>query len=144
MKSGLGICIVILWVSVSPNCQAQIQSNISFESYVDLIQEPKEEALSYLEELYAAFNAGKLKQSQFYFIVIIQDEAGKWEQVFIEVEEWEDGFILGMLASEMSVVEGPPLGAAFVFDEEKIVDWLVIDEDGREAGHFITRYLLGK
>lgn len=129
------------FIFISILTQAQILSNIGYDEYLVLIQEPKNEALSHLDDLYEDFNSGKYEDEQVYVIVIILDDDGKWEQVFMEVDSWEGELIAGILASEMGVVEGPPVGTAFIFEEEKVIDWLIIYEDGSEAGNYINRFL---
>jgi len=41
----------------------------------------------------------------------------------------------------MNVVSGYPKSAEFVIEQERVKDWLIIHEDGKEEGNFIVNYL---
>ncbi len=79
-----------------------------------------------------------------YVTVILRNEEYRWEQVFLEVLDWENEQITGRLVSQMNVVEGYPFGSIFELQDEQIVDWLVIFESGREEGNFVVKGLSGK
>lgn len=113
----------------------------AYESYLQSIEKPVTEAqnkLPYMKEFF--LNHGQ-EESEVYVIVIIRDESWRWEQVYVRVLLWDDDIIGGQLVNEMTVVSGYPEGAEFVIDQERVVDWLIIHQDGREEGNFILNYL---
>lgn len=113
----------------------------AYESYLQSIEKPVKEAqytISYVKDYF--LNYGK-EASEVYVIVIIRDESWRWEQVYLQVLLWEDDVIGGQLVNSMTVVSGYPRGAEFVIDQERVVDWLIIHEDGTEEGNFIINYL---
>jgi len=113
----------------------------AYESYLQSIEKPVTEAqsqLSYVKDYF--LNHGKNK-SEVYIVVILRDEIYRWEQVYIRVLLWEDDVIGGQLVNEMTVVSGYPRGAEFIIEKERVKDWLIIHEDGKEEGSFIVNYL---
>lgn len=113
----------------------------AYESYLQSIEKPATESqsqLSYVKDYF--LNHGENK-SEVYIVVILRDEYWRWEQVYVRVLLWEDDIIGGQLVSEMNVVSGYPTGAEFVIDQERVVDWLIIHEDGMKEGNFVVNYL---
>jgi hypothetical protein len=113
----------------------------AYENYLQSIEKPVTEAqkkLPYVKEYF--LNHGQ-EESEVYVVVIIRDEFWRWEQVYIRVLLWEDDVIGGQLINKMTVVSGYPKGAEFVIDQERVVDWLIIHEDGKQEGNYIVNYL---
>lgn len=139
---GLICLVLVMCVFTIQHAHAQIQTNISYERYLELIEEPKQYAVNQLPDVKRRFKSGDLDTADFFVVIILTDESDNWEQVFIQVERWNDGMVSGILASEMGIIEGAQAGDPFVFEEKHIVDWLIIYEDGKEEGNFIPQYLV--
>lgn len=130
-----------MFVFTIQQASAQIQTNISYERYLELIEEPKQTALDQLPAVKKRFKSDELDASDLFVVVILTDESDNWEQVFIHVERWNDEMVAGILASEMGIIEGAQPGDPFVFEEKHLVDWLIVYENGKEEGNFIAHYL---
>ncbi len=144
ISSGLKLIIVFfvffLFI-LSNSANAQIQSNLSYENYLELIDKPKKQAIKQLDTIKQRFLSGDLASADLFVVVILTEESGKWEQVFIHVDRWNDGMIAGTLASEMGVVGGANFGDPFVFEIEHVTDWLIIHNNGFVEGNFIAQFL---
>ena len=113
----------------------------AYKSYLQSIEKPVTEAqsqLSYVKDYF--LNHGE-NISEVYIVVILRDESYRWEQVYVRVLLWEDDVIGGQLVNNTTVVSGYPKEAEFVIDQDRVVDWLIIHENGREEGNFVVNYL---
>lgn len=122
-----------------PISKSQIDS--LYHQYLNQIEIPKKEALKKLPELKNKFITEQDQIDGLYFVVIMRDSIGLWEQVYMLVSQWDKDTINATLASEMNVVKGYPYGSTFLLTENNIVDWLLIYSDGKEEGNYIVKYL---
>jgi len=89
----------------------------------------------------ARYLSGLPAGENFFVTHILRDEAGKFEQVFILVQEIEDGTITGKIASDILAVQGYRGGQTVQLREADIVDWTISKADGSEEGNFVGKYL---
>lgn len=116
----------------------------AYENYLQSIDKPVMEAqaeLSYVQDYFLKYRGHR---SEVYVVVILRDEAYRWEQVYIKVLLWEDDIIGGQLVNEMTIVSGYPQGAEFVIEQERVIDWLIIHKDGKQEGNFVKDYFQAK
>jgi len=136
---GIGLILMVLF---SHDLQAQgTHYEDAYNDYLASIELPSEQAKTKLSYVKDYFLSHGRDESEVYVIVIIRDERWRWEQVYLRVMLWEEDNIGATLASKMSVVKGYPFGAEFVIEQGRVVDWLIVHEDGREEGNYIIRYL---
>jgi len=122
--------------------QGQTANNkLAYEGYLKSIEKPVTEAQNKLPYVKDYFLNNGQEGREVYVVVIIRDESWRWEQVYLRVLLWEDDVIGGQLVNEMTVVSGYPKGAEFVIDQERVVDWLIIHEDGKEEGNYVIQHL---
>ena len=77
----------------------------------------------------------------FFVTTRVRDKAGKFEQVFIEVQRIAKGKVTGIIASDVTVAEGFGRGERYTFREAEILDWHVSKPDGSEEGNFVGKFL---
>lgn len=77
----------------------------------------------------------------FFVTTELRDQAGRTEQVFIQVTRIEPGIITGKIASDIRLVGGYQAGQEHVFPEFAILDWLISKPDGTEEGNFVGKFL---
>lgn len=117
------------------------QSNdTAYYEYLESISELRNASLKELPLLKKKFLNGELDSAEVYFVVILRDSIGRWEQVYMRVRQWQEDNIAAELSTNMNVVKGYPFKSIFTFSEDKCIDWIVIYPNGKEEGNFIGKY----
>ena len=87
------------------------------------------------------FLVGLPPKHVFFVTARLYDDAGRWEQVFIEVKEIKDGVIKGLIANEIETVSGFKMADPYSLSESEVLDWTVSKPDGTEDGNFVGKFL---
>jgi len=87
------------------------------------------------------FLAGLPPKHSFFITTRLHDKEGRFEQVFILVQEIKDGTIKGRIANEITTVVGYKEGDEYSFPESELLDWTITKPDGTEDGNFIGKFL---
>ena len=85
--------------------------------------------------------SGLPRGETFFVTVILVDEAGRFEQVFILVNKIDGGVVEGRIASNIMTVRGYARDEVRQFSEADIVDWLIARPDGSEEGNVVGKFL---
>jgi hypothetical protein len=89
----------------------------------------------------ARFLSG-LPRGQIFFVTTrVHGAGGKFEQVFVRVDQIRDGMIQGRIASDVTVVPGYKRYDSYTFPEAQLLDWLIAHPDGSEEGNFVGKFL---
>lgn len=100
-----------------------------------------EKARKSYPEARVRFLAGLAPKHIFFVTARLYDDAGHWEQVFIEVKEIKDGVIKGLIANEIETVSGFKMADPYSLSESEVLDWTVSKPDGTEDGNFVGKFL---
>jgi hypothetical protein len=87
------------------------------------------------------FELGLPAGQSFFITTRLQDSRGRFEQVFIRVQSIERNRVIGVIASDLQMIEGYTAGQAYSFDEGDLLDWLIAKPDGSEEGNFVGKFL---
>jgi len=71
----------------------------------------------------------------------IYDDAGRFEQVFLQVKSWKDTTIVGLLSTPPELVKTHKQGEKMTFAEKDVYDWTISKPDGSEEGNFVGKFL---
>ena len=75
--------------------------------------------------------------------VLLTDQSGRREQVFVAVDGIRDGIISGRIWSNIAIVRGYHHGDRYLLPEAKLRDWTISKPDGSEEGNFVGKFLDG-
>lgn len=100
-----------------------------------------EQARKTYPEAKERFLAGLPAKNFFFVTTRLHDSAGRWEQVFIAVNEIKDGVITGLIASDIETVTGYKARDKYSFPESELIDWTIAKPDGSEEGNFVGKFL---
>ena len=87
------------------------------------------------------FLAGLPKGSVLFVTMNLREGTGKVEQVFVEVEKIDGLSIRGKVASHVLLLQGFSEGNPVVLSERELIDWVIVDADGKEEGNLVGKYL---
>jgi uncharacterized protein YegJ (DUF2314 family) len=87
------------------------------------------------------FLSGLPDGAAFFTTVKLHDNAGRMEQVFVQVMKIEGGRIAGVIASDITTVTSFHEGQAYTFPETEVLDWTIANPDGTQEGNLVGRFL---
>ncbi len=93
-----------------------------------------------LAEVKRRFLKGLKSGQSLYLTVRIADKYGHVEQVYIRTYLWKDAEVMGQITNNLYSVSGYRKGQSLTFDESDILDWTLIDTDGKEYGNYLGRF----
>ena len=93
-----------------------------------------------LAEVKRRFLNGLKKDNKLYLTIRIADQYGNVEQVYIRTYLWKDSTVMGQISNNLYSVSGYRPGQTISFDESDILDWTLIDADGKEYGNYLGRF----
>jgi hypothetical protein len=85
--------------------------------------------------------AGLPAGEKFFVTTRLHDKGGKFEQVFIRVTKIEAGTISGQIASKLDFVTEYKTGQSYSFPEAQLLDWVIVNAQGREEGNVVGKFL---
>jgi hypothetical protein len=148
--------VVIACASAGEPQQGTLSPNAPVDRPVAVEGRSSDEALARMRELTAPYTeqalatypdakgrylAGLPPGETFFVTTVLRDSAGRFEQVFVLVDQIDDGIVKGRIASEILSVDGYRRGQPHTFREADIVDWLISKPDGSEEGNFVGKFL---
>ncbi len=107
----------------------------------ELIAPHVKEALATYPDAKRRYLAGLPAGETFFVTTLLRDSSGRFEQVFILVDQIEGNVIKGRIASTIMAVEGYKRGQPQTISEADVVDWLISKADGSEEGNFVGKFL---
>ena len=93
-----------------------------------------------LAEVKNRFKDGLKDNNTLYLTIRIADNYGNVEQVYIKTFIWKESTIMGQIANNLYSVSGYRKGQSISFDESDILDWTLIDENGKEYGNYLGKF----
>jgi uncharacterized protein YegJ (DUF2314 family) len=63
------------------------------------------------------------------------------EQVFVQVDQIEAGWISGFIQNDIKRMKGFAKGQRYTFPESEIIDWTISNRDGTEEGNVVGKFL---
>ena len=113
----------------------------AMEELIRTVQPAVEEARRTYPEAKRVFEAGLPQGSHLFVTIRLWDASGSMEQVFVLVDAIRRGKIDGRIWSELETVRGYEQGQVIVVEEAEILDWTILDAEGREEGNYIGKLL---
>ncbi|PJJ53084.1 DUF2314 domain-containing protein [Hymenobacter chitinivorans] len=113
----------------------------SMALFDQLIAKPMKEALRTLPQAKKRFEAGLKPGETFYLTTRVVDADGKFEQVFVQVRQWEDTYVQGTIANALQIVQGYSTGQTLEFTTSAVYDWTIVRADGSEEGNYVGKFL---
>lgn len=152
------ICIIFVLIistpafSQQPNQEINVAPNAPKDKPVQTksseVQKLEEAIKPYLEMARKTYTQAKerflkgLPPKQTFFVTArLYDSSGRFEQVFIAVNEIKDGRIKGLIWSDVQLVSGYQKGDSYTFPESELIDWTITKPDGTEEGNFVGKFL---
>jgi hypothetical protein len=87
------------------------------------------------------FLAGLPTRHVFFATTRLRDNAGRYEQAFVRIRRISNGVLTGVIASDISLVEGYRSSQEYSFPESELIDWLIANPDGSEEGNYVGKFL---
>ena len=84
---------------------------------------------------------GLPKGEQFFVTIMLNDDQGNYEQVFVKVTRWRGETVKGLLSSDVTLVRNHKKGEKITCEAGEILDWLISKPDGSEEGNFVGKFL---
>ena len=125
----------------APTDQPQPVKSEEARKFEEAIKPYVEKARKTYPDAKRRFLAGLPSGQVFFLTATLHDSAGRWEQVFIEVKEINDGKVKGLIANDIGTVSGYALGDSYTFPESELLDWTISKPDGIEEGNFVGKFL---
>ncbi|TGE21432.1 DUF2314 domain-containing protein [Hymenobacter aquaticus] len=113
----------------------------SMALFDQLIAKPMKEALRTLPQAKKRFEAGLKPGETFYLTTRVVDADGKFEQVFVQVTQWEDTYVQGTIANTLQTVQGYSTGQTLEFTTSAVYDWTIVRAEGSEEGNYVGKFL---
>jgi hypothetical protein len=110
------------------------QLDQAIKPYVELARKTYPEAKQ-------RFLKGLPPKHTFFITTRLHDAAGRFEQVFVAVQEITEGKIKGLIWSDIETVAGFKHGDSYAFSENELIDWTISKPDGTEEGNFVGKFL---
>ena len=111
------------------------------EEFIRAVQPAVDEARKTFPTAKARYLAGLPAGSHFYVTTRLRDRAGKMEQVFVLVDAIRGETIDGRIWSDIVGIEGYSQGEALKVLESDVIDWTILDAEGREEGNYVGKLL---
>jgi uncharacterized protein YegJ (DUF2314 family) len=87
------------------------------------------------------FLAGLPDGAALFITTQLHDQAGKMEQVFVQVLSIEASQITGIIWDDIRTVSGFHKGQRYTFPETELIDWTISNADGTEEGNVVGTFL---
>ncbi|WP_226186031.1 DUF2314 domain-containing protein [Hymenobacter nitidus] len=113
----------------------------SMALFDQLIAKPMQEALRTLPQARKRFEAGLKPGEAFYLTTRVVDADGRFEQVFVQVTQWEDTYVQGTIANTLQTVQSYTTGQTLEFTTKAVYDWTIVRADGSEEGNYVGKFL---
>lgn len=113
----------------------------SMALFDQLIATPMKEALRTLPQAKKRFTAGMKPGETFYLTTRVVDADGRFEQVFVQVTQWEDTYVQGTIANTLQTVRDYTTGQTLEFTTKAVYDWTIVRADGSEEGNYVGKFL---
>jgi uncharacterized protein YegJ (DUF2314 family) len=113
----------------------------SMALFDQLIAKPMKEALRTLPQAKKRFQAGLRPGETFYLTTRVVDAEGRFEQVFVQVTQWEDTYVQGTIANTLQTVRDYSTGQTLEFTTNAVYDWTIVRADGSEEGNYVGKFL---
>ncbi|UOQ73001.1 DUF2314 domain-containing protein [Hymenobacter cellulosilyticus] len=113
----------------------------SMALFDQLIAKPMQEALRTLPQAKKRFQAGLEPGETFYLTTRVVDADGTFEQVFVQVKQWEDTYVQGTIANTLQTVHDYTTGQTLEFTTKAVYDWTIVRADGSEEGNYVGKFL---
>lgn len=84
---------------------------------------------------------GLPKDHTFFVTVRLFDGPNLMEQVFLKVHKISGGEIFGTIANQILRITNYKQGDMAVVKEDEIVDWTIVDDQGKEIGNYVGKYI---
>ncbi|HEX9733517.1 MAG TPA: DUF2314 domain-containing protein [Thermoanaerobaculia bacterium] len=99
------------------------------------IRAASEAARAELPRLYDTFQQGLAPGESFLVKGPFEGPGGTQEWMWVEVVEWSDGRIRGLLMNEPRFAEGVEHGSSVTMKEADVFDYIFVHSDGSEEGN---------
>ncbi|HVS92306.1 MAG TPA: DUF2314 domain-containing protein [Mucilaginibacter sp.] len=122
------------------------QNNVFvFSSDDAVIEAYKQKAQSEIQYLIDFMDANERNEELFRYAVKARfKEAEKAEHMWIQVDDFKDGYFLGRLANKPDTVKSVQYGDHVTIPRTDVEDWILEDFlTGTKVGHFSMTYLRG-
>ena len=113
----------------------------SMQLFDQLIARPMQQALRTLPQARKRFQAGLKPGETFYLTTRVVDADGQFEQVFVQVTQWEDTYVQGTIANTLQTVRSYATGQTLEFTTSAVYDWTIVRADGSEEGNYVGKFL---
>ncbi|NVO32630.1 DUF2314 domain-containing protein [Hymenobacter lapidiphilus] len=124
-----------------PRTVAGTDADQSLREFDKLIAPAVKQARRTLPAAKKRFLAGLPAGQAFYLTTRIFDADGKYEQVFIRVQEWTGATARGLISNELNLVQQYQPGQSISLPESAVLDWTITTADGREEGNFVGKLI---
>lgn len=105
----------------------------------ELPEAPLKEARRTMAQARQRFQAGLPSSATFFLTVSLLDASATRVPMLVLVKQWQGGRISGRLVPTTAAEPLPE--AATEFEEDAVLDWLILHDDGSEEGNFVGKYL---
>lgn len=125
---------------VAPN--APVDCAASFEHAGDLhavIERLSPEAMKMWPAIRARYLAGLEPGHSLFVTILLEEQGGNSEYVFVAVDGIEADKVRGRIWSDIVAVHGFHRGSSIELTEDAISDWLISNPDGSEEGNLIGK-----
>ena len=131
-------------INVAPNAPQDKPKRATSEEvsrFEEAIKPYIEKAKKSYPEAKARFQKGLPPKHTFFITTRLHDAQGRFEQVFIGVQEIRDAKVTGVIWSDIGLVAGYRKGDSYSFPETELIDWMISKPDGTEEGNFVGKFL---
>jgi len=113
----------------------------SMQFFDQLIAAPVQQARRTLTQAQKRYQAGLPPGEFFYLTTRIMDSDGRFEQVFVRVQQWEGHYVRGSIANAPQTVRGYAAGQEIEFTTSAVLDWTLVRANGAEEGNYVGKFL---
>lgn len=111
------------------------------DSFENAISGRVQMAIAALPGAKSEYMSGMREGRTLFLTIRLMDAGMKVEQVYVQVDGWEGMNIRGRIASTIRQVQGYKKGQTVSLSEGDILDWTIMNADGRCEGNFVGGYL---
>jgi uncharacterized protein YegJ (DUF2314 family) len=126
---------------LAPTVGSSVDPAQSMQLFDELIAGPVKEALRTLPQAQKRFQAGLQPGETFYLTTRVVDPDGRFEQVFVQVRQWEGTYVQGTIANKLETVKTFVTGQQLEFTTKAVLDWTLIRANGAEEGNYVGKFL---
>lgn len=109
--------------------------------YDSLIAPSVRQALSTLPESKKRYLNGLPAGEVFFVSTKLRDPDGNGETVFVEVKQWNEDQIQGIIANELNNLKTYEFQQKITLAEADVIDWTISKPDGSEEGNFVGKFI---